>query len=45
MFAVGTHLDSRGREALYVEDVLAACQHYGLPGEQVLREIRTESAS
>lgn len=42
MFAVGTHSDSRGREALYVQDVLAVCEHYGLPGERVLREIRAE---
>lgn len=44
VFAVGTHLDSRGREALYVEDVLAVCQHYGLPEKQVLREVRAKSA-
>lgn len=44
VFAVVTHADSRGREALYIKDVLAVCEHYGLPEEQVLPEIRTESA-
>jgi hypothetical protein len=42
VFAVGTHRDSRGREALYVQDVLAVCEHYGLPAERVFREIRAE---
>jgi len=43
VFAVNTHLDSRGREALYLDDVLALCRHYGLPEERALREIRAAS--
>jgi hypothetical protein len=45
VFAVGAHLDSRGRAALYVQDLLAVCQHYGLPEERVIREIRADSGS
>lgn len=45
VFAVNTHLDSRGREALYLEDVLAVCRHYGLPEARVLSEIRAEPGS
>lgn len=43
VFAVNTHLDSRGRQALHLGDVQAVCRHYGLPEEHVLREIRVES--
>jgi len=43
VFAVNTHLDSRGRQALHLGDVQAVCRHYGLPEERVLREIRVES--